>query len=54
MKQVSTEVTPEISGGAENPQKNPPIEVFTPICPSPIFPEIPGPIVEPYIQTTRS
>ena len=52
MKQVSTEVTPEISGGSENPQKNPPIEVFTPICP--VYPEIPGPIVEPYIETTRS
>ena len=54
MKQVNTEQTPEISGGSESPTKNPPIEVYTPICPMPTYPEIPGPIVEPTTEMTRS
>ena len=41
MKPVKIEETPEVSGGSENPTKNPPIDSTLPILPSPLYPRAP-------------
>ena len=49
MKPVKTDETPEISGGFEDPTKNPPIDSTLPIAPSPLYPRAP---VMPVIDET--
>lgn len=54
MKPLNAEHAPEISGGSESPQKNPPVDSGTPICPVlPRYPQYPiGPILDDRILTS--
>ena len=55
MKPVKSEETPEISGGSENPTKNPPIDASLPICPAPLYPRAPvAPVVDEFNITIQS